>query len=70
MARLTPITGKNQVPAEHHPIVDAASMKALQQRFGDEQFIELTGTIGYYSMLAMTVNACELEAGPGAEVLI
>jgi 4-carboxymuconolactone decarboxylase len=49
--------------------VDAASMKALQQRFGDEQFIELTGTIGYYIMLAMTVNACELEAGPGAEVL-
>ena len=49
--------------------VDAASMKALQQRFGDEQFIELTGTIGYYSMLAMTVNACELEAGAGAEVL-
>jgi len=44
-------------------------MKALQQRFGDEQFIELTGTIGYYSMLAMTVNACELEARPGAEVL-
>lgn len=43
--------------------------KALRQRFGDEQFIELTGTIGYYSMLAMTVNACELEAGPGAEVL-
>jgi len=49
--------------------VGAASMKALQQRFGDEQFIELTGTIGYYSMLAITVNACELEAGPGAEVL-
>jgi len=44
-------------------------MKALQQRFGDEQFIELTGTIGYYSMLAMTANACELEAGPGAAVL-
>ncbi len=49
--------------------VDAATMKALQQRFGDEQFIELTGTIGYYSMLAMTVNACELEASAGAEVL-
>ena len=49
--------------------VDAATVKALQQRFGDEQFIELTGTIGYYSMLAMTVNAVELEAGPGAEVL-
>ena len=32
-------------------------------------FIQLTGAIGYYSMLAMTVNACELEAAPGAEVL-
>ena len=49
--------------------VDSASMKALQQRFGDEQLVELTGTIGYYSLLAMTANACELEAAPGAEVL-
>jgi len=49
--------------------VDSATMKALQQRFGDFQLVELTGTIGYYSMLAMTANACELEAGPGAEVL-
>jgi len=47
----------------------AASVEALRQRFGDEQLIELTGTIGYYSMLAMTANACELEAAPGAEVL-
>ena len=43
--------------------------RALRARFGDEGFIELTGAIGYYSMLAMTVNACELEAAPGAEVL-
>jgi 4-carboxymuconolactone decarboxylase len=49
--------------------VDAATVKALQRRFGDEGFIELTGTIGYYSLIAMTVNACELEAAPGAEVL-
>lgn len=49
--------------------IDAATMKALQQRLGDEQLVELTGTIGYYSMLAMTANACELEARPGAEVL-
>ncbi|HXV10325.1 MAG TPA: carboxymuconolactone decarboxylase family protein [Burkholderiales bacterium] len=48
---------------------DDASVKALRERFGDEQFIELTGTIGYYSMLAMTVNACELEASPGADTL-
>lgn len=49
--------------------VDDASVKALRERFGDEGFIQLTGTIGYYSMLAMTVNACELEAAPNAEVL-
>ncbi|MBI3635774.1 MAG: carboxymuconolactone decarboxylase family protein [Candidatus Rokubacteria bacterium] len=49
--------------------VDDASAKALRERFGDDGFIQLTGAIGYYSMLAMTVNACELEAGPNAEVL-
>lgn len=49
--------------------VSAGSVTALQKRFGDEQLIELTGTIGYYSMLAMTANACELEAAPGAEAL-
>lgn len=49
--------------------VSDASVASLRKRFGDEQFIELTGAIGYYSMLAMTVNACELEAAPGAEAL-
>ena len=49
--------------------VDDAGVKALRARFGDEGFIQLTGTIGYYSMLAVTVNACELEAAPGAEIL-
>lgn len=56
-----------QLVREHR--VDDASAKALRARLGDEEFIQLTGTIGYYSMLAMTVNACELEAAPGAEVL-
>ena len=49
--------------------VDPATAAALRQRFGDDQFIQLTGAIGYYSLLAMTVNACELEAGEGAETL-
>jgi 4-carboxymuconolactone decarboxylase len=49
--------------------VDEATAGSLRERFGDLGFIELTGAIGYYSMLAMTVNACELEAAPGAEVL-
>ena len=49
--------------------VGAAAMEALQKRFGNFQLVELTGTIGYYSFLAMTANACELEAAQGAEVL-
>src|SRR5512145_1321923 len=49
--------------------VDDATIMALRHRFGDDGLIQLTGAIGYYSMLAMTVNACELEAAPGAEVL-
>ena len=49
--------------------VDDATASALRQRFGDDGFIQLTGAIGYYAMLSMTVNACELEAAPGAEVL-
>jgi 4-carboxymuconolactone decarboxylase len=69
------------VPAEDAQIIDFtrtlihkhrvgdAMFKAFVARFGNEQFIELTGSIGYYTLLAMTVNACELEAGDGAEVL-
>ncbi len=49
--------------------VDDAAFKAMQSRFGNDQLIQLTTAIGYYSMLAMTVNACELEAAPNAEIL-
>ena len=49
--------------------VDDESAKKLQARLGNDAFIQLTGAIGYYSMLAMTVNACELEAAPNAEIL-
>jgi 4-carboxymuconolactone decarboxylase len=49
--------------------VDDATIQALRQRFGERGLIELTGSIGYYAMLAMTVNACELSAAPGAEML-
>ena len=51
-----------------HRVSDAA-FKAMQARLGKDELIQLTGTIGYYAMLAMSVNACELEAGEGAEVL-
>lgn len=69
------------VPAEDAQIIDFTRelirkhrvsnevMAALQKRFGNFQLVELTGTIGYYSMLCMTANACELETGEGADVL-
>lgn len=53
----------------HRHRVDDATVAALRQRFGDDAFIQLTGAIGYYALLAMTMNACELEAPKGAEVL-
>jgi 4-carboxymuconolactone decarboxylase len=40
--------------------VDETTFQALRSRFGESGLIELTGSIGYYEMLAMTVNACEL----------
>jgi 4-carboxymuconolactone decarboxylase len=49
--------------------VDNATAQAMLARVGNDEFIQLTGAIGYYSLLCMTVNACELEAAPGAEVL-
>jgi 4-carboxymuconolactone decarboxylase len=49
--------------------IDDATANAMRTRFGDDEFIQLTGAIGYYALLAMTVNAGELEPGEGAEVL-
>ena len=49
--------------------IDDATASAMRKRFGDDEFVQLTGAIGYYAMLAMTVNACELEPAEGAEVL-
>jgi 4-carboxymuconolactone decarboxylase len=49
--------------------VDEALFKAVQARFGNDELIQLTTAIGYYSLLSMTVNACELEPAAGAEVL-
>lgn len=49
--------------------LDDATRQGLIDRFGTSGLIELTTVIGYYAMLAQTVNACELEAAEGAEVL-
>jgi 4-carboxymuconolactone decarboxylase len=49
--------------------VDDATFAAMLARFGADQLIQLTSAIGYYAMLSMTVNACEMEPAAGAEVL-
>src|SRR5271168_2227268 len=36
--------------------VNDSSFKKMQERLGNDGLIQLTGAIGYYSMLAMTVN--------------
>ena len=49
--------------------VDDATFKATQSRFGNDELIQLTTAIGYYTLLSMTVTASELEPASGAEVL-
>src|SRR5437763_16365265 len=49
--------------------VDDATFKSMQSRFGNDELVQLTTAIGYYTLLSMTVNACELEPASGAEVL-
>ncbi|MGE5271333.1 MAG: carboxymuconolactone decarboxylase family protein [Thiohalocapsa sp.] len=49
--------------------VDDAAFKAMQDRFGNDELVQLTTAIGYYTLLCITVNAAEVEPAPGAEVL-
>ena len=39
------------------------------QWLGADQYVQLTTCIGYYAMLAMTVNAVELLSNPKHEAL-
>ena len=38
---------------------------ALEKRFGLEGLVDLTGTIGYYGMIACALNAFAIEPTPG-----
>src|SRR5437667_7482341 len=49
--------------------VDAGTLKTLIRRSGNDGPIQLTGAIGYYSMLSKTANACALADAPASEVL-
>jgi 4-carboxymuconolactone decarboxylase len=49
--------------------IDDATFKALADRFGTRNLIQLACTVGYYSFLSMAANTTELDVGPGQEVL-
>ena len=49
--------------------VDEALAQAVMARLGADEYVQLTTCIGYYAMLAMTVNGVELEPNPKYEAL-
>ena len=49
--------------------VDELLAQAVMERLGPDQYVQLTTCIGYYAMLAMTVNGVELEPDPKHESL-
>jgi len=49
--------------------VDDAAFAALSARLGVQGIVELTSLIGYYTMLACTLNAFDLAPAPDADQL-
>ena len=49
--------------------IDEKLAQAVMARLGADQYVQLTTCIGYYAMLAMTVNGVELEPNPKHEAL-
>lgn len=49
--------------------VDETLAQAVLARLGTDQYVQLTTCIGYYAMLAMTVNGAELPPNPKHEAL-
>jgi 4-carboxymuconolactone decarboxylase len=47
--------------------VDAAVHAAVKARWGERGVVELTGVIGYYTMVSMTLNAHEIPLPDGAK---
>ena len=48
----------------HDHRVNDATFRAVRDRLGDQGTVELAATVGYYAMLACTLNACEVKPGP------
>lgn len=54
---------------ELHSVRDATYACALE-RFGAKTLVELTALVGYYTMVALTLNAHEIPLPPGVEAVI
>lgn len=57
----------SQLLGTHRP--DAGTVAALRARVGVQGLVELTATIGYYAMLACTLNAFDVRPEAGEEEL-
>jgi 4-carboxymuconolactone decarboxylase len=49
--------------------VDAGLFEKVKQRFGERGLVDLTGLIGYYSFVSVTLNVFEVPVPPGAQLL-
>jgi 4-carboxymuconolactone decarboxylase len=49
--------------------LDVALFEKLKQRFGERGLVDLTGLIGYYSFVSVTLNVFEVPVPPGAALL-
>ena len=53
--------GRELIPSHH---VSAETFEAARRAFGDQGVLDLTVTMGYYTMLAFALNAFEVEPAP------
>jgi 4-carboxymuconolactone decarboxylase len=49
--------------------VDDGFFEKVKQRFGERGLVDLTGLIGYYSFVSVTLNVFEVPVPPGAQLL-
>src|SRR5436853_415352 len=49
--------------------VGGGLFEGLRKRLGARGMVELTATVGYYAMIASTLNTFEVEPEPGADHL-
>jgi 4-carboxymuconolactone decarboxylase len=59
--------GRQLLRGNHH--ISNETFRAIVDRFGTQGAVELTSTFGYFAMLAMSLNAFEVDAHPGTPVL-